>query len=109
VKPSAFLPNPKTADTSVFRHGKEPSIRLWQIAADNVAGERTVHAAAICKTGKIRSIQLDVAAEEPPPRHANILNWPKMKKDPVLWKAQCKELAALIASDAELLREPKTA
>jgi hypothetical protein len=55
------------------------------------------------KTRDVKSAQLDVVAEEPPPRHAAITGWP-LDKDVELQKAQQKERAMLIASKAILVR-----
>ena len=104
VKPAAFLPNPKDRETSVFRHGSEPRDRLWAIGVEHAVGERTLHGAAICKAHHVREVQLEVTAEEPPPRHAAIRGWPFAEADPELQKARQKELAALIASKAEMVR-----
>lgn len=104
VKPAAFLPNPRDGETSVFRHGSEPRDDLWQIAGHYTVGDRTLHGAAIVKTRHIRAANLDVAASEPPARHANIVGWPWSASDPDLGKAERKERAALIAQHADLVR-----
>jgi len=100
IKLGAFLPNPKDRETSVFRHASEPRLQLWQLASEMVAGERTVHGAAIVKAQHVRAAKLTVLASEPPPRHAAIVGWPWIEADPDEQKAQQKELAALIASQA---------
>lgn len=104
VKPAAFLPSPKDQETSVFRHGSEPRDNLWTIGDEYAAGGRNLHGAAICKARHVRDAQLDVMAEEPPPRHAAIRGWPFSEADPELQKAKQKELATLIASKAEMVR-----
>lgn len=103
VKPSALLPSPKDRETSVFRHGREPRESLWELWRAQVAGERSLHGVAIFKARHVRAADLDVAATEPPPRHASITGWPWLA-DPDLQKAQQKERALLIAQQAELLR-----
>jgi len=103
VKPAAFLPSPKDRETSVSRHGSEPREELWTIGLP-AAGARTLHAAAIFKAQVVRAAQLEVAADEPPPRHAVIRGWPWDDDDPKLQKAKQVELAAVIASQADLLR-----
>jgi hypothetical protein len=97
VKPSAFLPNPKDGETSVFRHGSEPRAHLWQIGHEHVARERTLHGAAIFKARVARAALLEVTAQEPPPLHANIIGWPGTAIDPEMAKAERKERAAQIA------------
>lgn len=104
VKPAAFLPNPKNGQTSVFRQGNEPHEALWQIGREQITGERSLHGVAIFKAKHVREVQLDVAAKEPPPRHANIIGWPSVTSDPELEKAKRKDLAIQIAQHAELLR-----
>ncbi|MEI7451557.1 MAG: hypothetical protein WCJ75_18270 [Desulfomonile sp.] len=104
VKPAAFLPNPKNGQTSVFRQGNESQEALWQVAREQVAGERNIHGVAIFKAQHVREVQLDVAAQEPPPRHANIIGWPSDTSDPEEGKAKRKALAMAIAQHAELLR-----
>lgn len=103
IKPGAFLPNPKDRETSAFRHGAEPRPQLWQLAEENVAGERTLHGAAIVKARNVRAAKLTVVASEPPPRHAAIIGWPWIEADPDEQKAQQKELAAVLASTATLV------
>ena len=99
VKPSAFRPNPKGQETSVSRHGREPSVRLCKIGAE-AAGDRTLHGAAIFKARDVRTSKLEVFADEPPPRHASILKWPWIENDPEEEKAQQMERAIELASAA---------
>ena len=101
VKPAAFLPSPKDRETSVSRHGSEPREDLWIIGL-SAAGTRPLYAAAIFKAGVVRAAQLEVEADEPPPRHAVISGWPWDDAD--LQRAKQKEMAAVIASQADLLR-----
>ena len=49
AKPAAFLPSKDGQETSVFRHGPEPSGGLWALANDHVGPERKLHGAAIMK------------------------------------------------------------
>jgi hypothetical protein len=104
VKPAAFLPSPRDQETSVFRHGSEPRETLWLTGLECAAAGRTLHGAAIVKAREVRSALLEVAADEPPPRHAVIRGWPYLDNDPELQKAQQKERANSIASKALLLR-----
>ena len=103
AKPSAFLPS-ADQETSTFRHGSEPRALLWSIGDKEAAGERNIHAAAICKTDDVRALSLNVEAEEPPPRHAGIRGWPWDESDPEKHKARLKEIAGLIASKAVLIK-----
>src|SRR3989338_1618093 len=69
VKPAAFLPNPKGRERSVSSHGREPTKGLWELGMA-AAGARKIYGAAIFKAQVVREVQLEVAADEPPPRHA---------------------------------------
>src|SRR5437773_6412207 len=71
VKAAAYMPA-KDGMTSVIRHGAHPVDALWQLAEDFVAGRAIIHGVAICKAITVREERLDVVADEPPPRHANI-------------------------------------
>lgn len=100
VKPTAFLPNPKNGETSVFRHGAEPLDSLRAIAQKEVGTDRNIHGAAIVQASVVTSIRLEVRAKEPPLRHADIVGWPWNHEDPLWGKAERKELAARIAQKA---------
>jgi hypothetical protein len=99
VRPATFLPGPKDRETSVSRHGREPTARLWEIGR-GAAGARTLYGAAILSARAVRDARLDVLADEPPPRHAAIRGWPWNETDPDLQKAKQKELAAHLAAAA---------
>lgn len=103
VKSPAFLPNPKDGKKSVFRHGAKPREVLQSFARERMDPEVTVYGAAICTAAQVRSAELEVEAQEPPPRHANIINWPT-NPDPVLQKAQQKDVANVICSRCILVR-----
>ena len=103
VKHSAFLPNPKDQTTSVFRHSGEPASDLWRIGVEEEKSARTLYGAAIVLAEIVRNEKLAVTAEEPPPRHAVICDWPVDPSDPELQKAKHKEIALVIASQARLL------
>jgi hypothetical protein len=102
VKASAFLPA-KDGMTSVIRHGAEPRGALWELAEVVLGPNVKFHGAAICRARAIRDQHLNVIADEPPPRHANIIEWP-VNADPELQKAQQKELALAIAAQSVLVR-----
>lgn len=103
TKQAAFLPNPKDGRTSVFRHGQEPKASLEAIGNRQIAGRR-VYGAGIVKAGDVRAVELDVESIEPPPRHADIINWPWMKDDREFGKAQRKEMAILLAQKSLLVQ-----
>lgn len=104
AKPSAFMPEIEDRETSVFRHGDEPSEQLWAIGDEHAARGRTIHGAAIIEARSVREIRLDVFSDEPPPRHAVIRNWPWTEADPDLRRAEHKELAISLARHAQLLK-----
>ena len=104
AKPSAFMPGPSDAKTSVFRQGSNPPQALWETADREIGTIRRVRAAALLTAGAVRQAQLDVEAHEPPPRHANIIGWPSAAIDPDLTRAQRMERALLLAQAAELFR-----
>ncbi len=99
VKPAAFLPSPRDRETSVSRHGAKPLDQLWAIGAV-AAGDRKLHGAAIIRAQVVAAAQLTVVADEPPPRHAVIRDWPWIDGDPELQKARQKEKAVILASAA---------
>ena len=103
AKHSAFLPNPKDGKKSVFRHGSEPRESLRQIGREQLGGVVSMHGAAICKAKHVRAAQLEVVAEEPPPRHADIVGWPWNADDPEMGRGERKEQAMLIAQHAEFV------
>src|SRR4051794_35509896 len=86
VKPVAFLPNPRDRETSVSRHGAEPLTQLWEIGLAATAG-RHLYGAAIVRARNVGSAQLKVVADEPPPRHAVIRDWPWIEDDRELQRA----------------------
>lgn len=102
AKPSAFLPNPKYRNTSVFRCGADPD-RLRELWTKTTNGERPLKAAAVCKAASVRNVGLDAIAKEPPDSHANIEGWPWLDNDPEMQKAKQVELAASIAQNSSLL------
>jgi len=102
-KPSAFLPSPKTRNTSIFRIGNDPVAvcGAWEQHASE--SDRTLRGYAVFQAGDARSLSLDVVAEDPPPAHANLENWPWIEDDPDLQKAKQKEIAMGLVSKAELV------
>jgi len=106
VKPAAFLPNPKDGKSSVFRHPCEPVEELWSIGSGELGQNVHIHGAGVIIARAARDEGLEVTASEPPPRHANIENWPT-DGDPEIAKAARKEVAIVLAARAKLLlRDP---
>jgi hypothetical protein len=106
VKPSAYLPNPKTGDLSVARHSAEPISESERIAKqdfnlEKASGVALLHARAFREEG------LDFEADDNPPRHADVVGWPWLKDDPELSKAKQKLKAASLAQKAKRIIYPK--
>lgn len=100
VKFEAFLPPPKDGKTSVFRHtaAADSAVRT---EGKKIATDRglTLHGMSLVAAQAVMNAGLTVKASEPPPRHANIIGWPR-PRDPALQKAERKEQAMLIAEAA---------
>jgi hypothetical protein len=64
------------------------------------AGTRTLYGAGLVKARAVRESGLQVAAAEPPPRHAVIKGWPWFENDRELQKAKQAEIAQHLASAA---------
>lgn len=103
AKPPGFMPGPLDARTSVFRQAANPVAALWEMAERETPNRRT-RAAAVLTAADVRLATLEVEADEPPPRHANIAGWPEIANDPVATRAKCKELALLLAQASTLYR-----
>ena len=103
AKPSAFMPGPTDAKTSVFRLAPAPLAALWGAADREIGLQRRVRAVAVLSAADVRQAKLDVESHEPPPRHANIAGWPSDARDPEKMRAQRKELALLLAQAAKLV------
>src|SRR5260370_18744747 len=100
AKLHAFMPKPEARETSVCRHNGQPLNELWdwgQNHASLVVGRR-IYGVAFIIAQKIRAAELDVFADEPPPKHAAIRNWPWTEPDHDLRKARHRHIAAILAS-----------
>lgn len=102
VKAAGYMPASDGA-LSVLRHGAVPVDALWQLATETLGVDVTIHGAAICKAGVFREKDLEVRADEPPLRHANVVGWPT-DPDPELQKSKQKEIALALASKSALLK-----
>jgi hypothetical protein len=94
VKPRASHPAPNDHKTSIFRVLGLTDSEIWALGdtAITLPPGSTLLARAELSVDQITATGLHVESEEPPPRHANIINWP-VEKDEVMSKAQ--ELAAV--------------
>lgn len=104
AKASAFMPGPADDMTSVFRQSDDALPELWAMADQVIGTGRRVRAVALLSAADVRSARLNVEAQEPPPRHANIFGWPSSANDIEQRRAQRKELALLLAQAATLVR-----
>jgi hypothetical protein len=106
AKASAFMPGPTDDKTSVFRQSDGALPGLWAMADQAIGTARRVRAVAVIAAADVRRATLDVEAQEPPPRHANIFGWPGSGSagDMDLMRAQRKELALLLAQASRLVR-----
>lgn len=96
VKHNAFMPTFE-GKTSVFRIESVSAFEVWQ-TGEEVSTERrqTLYGRGDVIAGTARGIGLDVKPEEPPPRHANIVEWP-------VDKGEQKVKAILLAAEASLV------
>jgi len=92
VKPGAFQPDADTT-TSVYRTVGLQESAIWKIGDEHAAnGRPAAQARAELTVQQVRDVGLDLRADDPPPRHAVIINWPAAKDE---WKSTSQELAAL--------------
>lgn len=80
IRPGAFLPPPDLR-LSVFRTQGLELDEIWELGAREAAApsDRTLYGSAHVVTSQVRAQYLDVEADEPPDRHANIIGWPADK------------------------------
>jgi len=86
VKYAAFLPNPNTGDTSVFRTSQVPDGEIWEIGDREVGIKRgkTVRGRADINASDVFSKRLETSPSEPPEKHANIGRWPDGRSEQIL-------------------------
>ncbi len=101
VKSAAFLPDPKHGETSVFRY-TEKAGEVVRTEGKSIATSRglRLHGISLVSAQAVFDVRLMVAAQEPPPRHANIVGWPQVSSDLALQKAAQKKCAMLLARAA---------
>ena len=104
VKQGAFIPSRKDGATSVARHHADSVELLKSLSQQFLASDRPAHGAGVVSAGIVRQVELDARADEPPPRHANIVNWDWFGDDWELKKAKRKEQAMHLARHAQLIR-----
>lgn len=105
IKYTAYLPNPRNGETSVFRYAEKWAESLRAIG-ESAARNRglQLHGTSLVLAQVVFDAMLRLVAVEPPPRHANIVGWPVLANDPARQKAAQKERAMLIAQAASFSR-----
>lgn len=95
VKYAAFLPH-INSETSVFIISGLTDDRIWNIGVEveekrtqSLKGRADINSTSVIENG------LKIVLQEPPPRHANITNWPSEK-------SKQKEIALKLASESRL-------
>jgi len=99
VRHAAFLP--KDGQTSVFRISGISDSDVWALGYREVASKRNLPLVgrADISVAAVLKIDLQVMQNVPPPRHADIINWPAERS---AQKLKAMELAA----DAEYHPKP---
>lgn len=97
VKWAAFLPNPKTGDTSVFRTSGISDDEIWAIGDREVGKKRgkPVLGRADVPASVVLSKKLQIIPSEPPERHANIAAWPDERSQQKLIAIELAEKSQL--------------
>ena len=97
------MPHPHI-ELSVFRISALGELEVQQIG-DDVARQRQkpLIARGEVEAGQIRRLGLDVAPAEPPPRHANIIGWPRSASNLKEGKGGHKLIAMQIVEVAKLI------
>jgi len=102
VKPPAFIPDPHD-DLSVSRVGGLPDSELETYGRPVAETQgKPLYGAALVNAALVRSLNLEIEADEGPPRHANILRWPQ-ETDPKEQKARRQLIATELADAARYL------
>lgn len=80
VRHCIFLPSPKTGQTSVFRIFGLSENAVWQMGDNEVAQKRKPPLSLIGRADifvrEVLNTGLSIDADDIPPHHANITNWP---------------------------------
>ncbi len=83
VRYAAFMPNPKSGETSVFRISGISDREVWEIGDREVGlrRDKPVLGRADIGASFVITKGLNVVPSEPPIRHANIVGWPEEKSE----------------------------
>ncbi len=96
VRHTAFLPNPKNGETSVFRISGITDNEIWAIGEREVVPiqNKPILGRANIETSIVISKVLKVIPSEPPEKHADITGWPEEKSEQ-------KQIALELAAGSE--------
>ena len=105
VKHQAFTPkqNKSTGrlEVSVFRYQNE-SLEYWRERSLQI-NSKIPYGYAKLKVVNVRSLDLDVEADDTPPAHANIIKWPIYEDNTINKAKQTNLLQALAHSSEKVL------
>lgn len=99
VRWQAFKPPIRNLRLSVFRTTDVVEGEIWHIGSSIVAGPqgKTLVGRADLIASVVRNNGLDVVSQEPPERHADIINWPERRE-------VRNEIAMKLAKNAQFYR-----
>lgn len=97
VKAAAFLPDGKLA-TSVFRTTALEEAAIWPLANDTLANREgaQLHGRGDIFARQVRVTGLEIRAQEPPPRHADLIRWSNEKGAQKSFAQQLSAVAKLV-------------
>lgn len=98
VKPRALEPGHADNMTSVYRTGGLQEGDIWQLSIAYVEPDRgkPTLARADLRVSAITRLNLRVIADNTPPRHANIADWPTDRSEAMLRAIQLAATAILV-------------
>ena len=99
VKAAAFLPDKKLS-TSVFRTTALEEAAIWPLANDTLANREgaQLHGRGDIFCRQVKVTGLEVRAQEPPPRHADLIGWSTEKDAQKSLAQQLSAVAKLVMS-----------
>ena len=100
VRAIAFIPHKHQVSVFLTQGLDDPCV--WSIGEESVArpSGKTIHGRADITVAAAQRHELSVDVDNNPPRHANLVGWPK--DDKARWKSIAQDLAA----EASSLRRP---
>lgn len=98
VKPAAFMPEPKSLETSVFRTFGLEATEIWAVAERHVMAENgsTLRGCGQVLVEAVYQLGLRVQPDNEPPRHAAIVGWPAEKDRQQILALELAETATLL-------------